>query len=76
MKDAIVIKVKETDEDLALGIQTDVRLTERSKYLILLQIMRSLDMSIDWMDRDQIDTFSLKMLAVSLSSVSEEKHED
>ena len=76
MKNAIVIKVRETDESTAIGIQTDVSLTERTKYVILLNLMKSLEMSIDWMNAEQIEAFSLKMLLASLSNVTVEAHED
>ncbi len=76
MKNAIVIKVRETDESTAIGIQTDVSLTERTKYVILLNLMKSLEMSVDWMNAEQIEAFSLKMLLVSLGNVTVEAHED
>nr|DAE47832.1 MAG TPA: hypothetical protein [Caudoviricetes sp.] len=76
MKNAIVIKVRETDESTAIGIQTDVSLTERTKYVILLNLMKSLEMSIDWMNAEQIEAFSLKMLLASLGNVTVEAHED
>lgn len=76
MKNAIVIKVRETDESTAIGIQTDVSLTERTKYVILLNLMKSLEMSVDWMNVEQIEAFSLKMLLASLCNVTVEAHED
>lgn len=76
MKDAIVIKVKETDKSLVLDIQTDVSITERAKYVILLNLMNSLEMSVDWMNKKQVDVFSLKMFLVSLGNAAEEAHED
>lgn len=76
MKDAIVIKIRETDKSLALDIQTDVNIVEHSKYLILLSLMRSLGMSVDWMDKKQVDAFSLKMLLASAFSSREEVNED
>lgn len=76
MKDAIVIKVRETDKSLALDIQTDVNIAEHSKYLILLSLMRSLEMSVDWMNKKQVDAFSLKMLLASAFSSREEVNED
>ena len=76
MKNAIVVKVRETDESLALDIQTGVNITEHSKYLILLSLMRSLDMSVDWTNKKQVDAFSLKMLLASAFSSREEVNED
>ena len=76
MKNAIVIKIRETDESLALYIQTDVNITDDSKYLILLSLMRSLEMSVDWMNKKQVDAFSLKMLLASAFSSKEEVNED
>lgn len=76
MKNAIVIKVRETDESTAIGIQTDVSLTECTKYVILLNLMKSLEMSVDWMNAEQIEAFSLKMLLASLGNVTVEAHED
>jgi hypothetical protein len=76
MKDAIVIKIRETDKSLALDIQTDVNIAEHSKYLILLSLMRSLEMSVDWMNKKQVDAFSLKMLLASAFSSREEVNED
>lgn len=76
MKDAIVIKVKETDESVALSMETNIRVTERTKYVILLNLMKSLEMSVDWMNVKQIEAFSLKMLLASLSNVTVEAHED
>lgn len=76
MKDAIVIKIRETDKSLALDIQTDVNITDHSKYLILLSLMRSLEMSVDWMNKKQVDAFSLKMLLASAFSSREEVNED
>lgn len=76
MKNAIVIKVRETDESTEIGIQTDVSLTERTRYVILLNLMKSLEMSIDWMNAEQIEAFSLKMLLASLGNVTVEAHED
>lgn len=76
MKNAIVIKVRETDESLALDIQTDVNIKDYSKYLILLSLMRSLEMSVDWMNKKQVDAFSLKMLLASAFSPKEEVNED
>lgn len=76
MKNAIVVKVRETDESLALDIQTDVSLTERTKYLVLLNLMKSLEMSVDWMNAEQIEAFSLKMLVASVFSSREEVNED
>lgn len=76
MKNAIVIKVRETDKSLALDIQTDVNIAEHSKYLILLSLMRSLEMSVDWMNKKQVDAFSLKMLLASAFSSREEVNED
>lgn len=76
MKDAIVIKVRETSESLALDIQTDVNIMDHSKYLILLSLMRSLEMSVDWTNKKQVDAFSLKMLLASAFSPTEEVNED
>lgn len=76
MKDAIVIKIRETDKSLALDIQTDVNIAEHSKYLILSSLMRSLEMSVDWMNKKQVDVFSLKMLLASAFSSREEVNED
>lgn len=76
MKNAIVIKVRETDESLALDIQTDVNIADHSKYLILLSLMRSLEMSVDWMNKKQVDAFSLKMRLASAFSSKEEVNED
>lgn len=76
MKDAIVIKVKETDESIAMSMETDIRITERTKYSILLNLMKALKMSVDWADKEQIYAFSLRMLLASLSNDTEEVNED
>lgn len=76
MKDAIVIKVKETDESIAMSMETDIRITERTKYSILLNLMKALNMSVDWTDKGQIYAFSLRMLLASLSNDTEEVNED
>lgn len=76
MKDAIVIKVKETDESVALSMETNISVTERTKYSILLGLMKSLKMSVDWADKEQIYAFSLRMLLASLSNGTEEVNED
>lgn len=76
MKDAIVIKVKETDESVAMSMETEICITERTKYSILLNLMKALKMSVDWMNKEQVDAFSLKMLMVSLRSAAEEARED
>lgn len=76
MEDAIVIKVKETDKSVAMSVETHVSITERTKYAILLNLMKALEMSVDWMNKEQVDAFSLKMLMVLLCSVVEEARED
>lgn len=76
MKDAIVIKVKETDESVAMSMETNIRITERTKYSILLNLMKALKMSVDWADKEQIYAFSLRMLLASLSNDTEEVNED
>lgn len=65
MKNAIVIKIRE-----------DVSLTERTKYVILLKLMKALKMSVDWTDKGQIYAFSLRMLVASLGDDAEEVNED
>lgn len=76
MKDAIVIKVKETDESVAMSMETNIRITERTKYSILLNLMKALKRSVDWADKEQIYAFSLRMLLASLSNDTEEVNED
>ena len=76
MKDAIVIKVKETDESVAMSMETNIRITERTKYSILLNLMKALNMSVDWTDKGQIYAFSLRMLLASLGNDTVEVNED
>lgn len=76
MKDAIVIKVKETDESVAMSLETNIHITERTKYSILLNLMKALKMSVDWADKEQIYAFSLRMLLASLGKDAEEVNED
>lgn len=76
MKDAIVIRVKETDEFIAMSMKTDVSITERTKYSILINLMKALKMSVDWMDKEQVGVFFLKMLLASLGNAAEEVNED
>lgn len=76
MKDAIVIKVKETDESVAMSLETNIRITERTKYSILVNLMKALNMSVDWTDKGQIYAFSLRMLLASLGNDTVEVNED
>lgn len=54
LKDAIVIKVKDSKDNVEMSIETDVRITEATKYIIIRNLMKSLDMEVDW--RDPIDS--------------------
>lgn len=54
LKDAIVIKVKDSKDNVEMSIETDVRITEATKYIIISNLMKSLNMEVDW--RDPIDS--------------------
>ena len=50
MKDAIVIKVKDSRDSVEMSIETDVQITETTKYIIIRSLMKSLNMEVDWHD--------------------------
>lgn len=64
MKDAIVIKVKDSRDKVEMNIETDVQITEATKYMIIGGLMKSLDMQVDWKDPVDGAFFSLCMRKV------------
>lgn len=61
MKGAIVIKVMEDSEELELSIETNVSVSEYTKYYIIRSLMKSLEMNVDWDNPIESTKFVLKM---------------
>ena len=64
MKDAIVIKVKDSRDKVEMNIETDVQITEATKYIIIGSLMESLNMQLDWKDPVESALFNLCMQKV------------
>ena len=61
LKGAIVIKVMEDSEELELSIETNVSVSEYTKYYIIRSLMKSLEMNVDWDNPIESTKFVLKM---------------
>lgn len=64
MKDAIVIKVKDSRDKVKMSIETNVEITESTKYMIIGSLMKSLNMQVDWKNPEDGALFSWCMRKV------------
>lgn len=68
MKDAIIIRVEENDEAIRIGVETDVHITNKARYSIINALMRSLEVDIEWLNRDEVNDFAGKMWIAKLAA--------
>lgn len=68
MKDAIIIRVQENDEAISIGVETDVIITNRARYSIINALMQSLEVDIEWLNRDEVNDFAGKMWIAKLEA--------